>query len=615
MLSRFNDLRLAHRLAVAFGALGLALLVVTLVGVSGFGTVNDATGKVSDRDVPALDIAGSLDTQASVRLTTEHLYVYDGDAQNEKRIAAQLTARGRANAAAGKRIATLVRGTAVEAPVAKLLADRAELVAAITKAIRLSTAETARGADDRSGSRTVYTDQIMPLADRVLADSDAVRLAVRAMVGRHVDDAQSAGTSARRLMIIVALVFMAVAALIAVATTRAIVRPVRALQDRVRSLNANCLNDLTNALEAVTQGDLTQHVGIVTKPLDVRSKDELGELSATFNVMLARAQGSIGSYNTMRTQLADMIGELATSAGTVSSASEQLTSTSEETSKAVSEIATAIVDVATGAETQVQRIGVVQDAMGETVEIVGRNGRSAEEAAHVAEEARERTERGVEAVQSADAAMSAVQANSQETATAIAELAEKSQQIGQFVETITAISAQTNLLALNAAIEAARAGEQGRGFAVVAEEVRKLAEESNEAAETIAGLVEQIQRETSRAVEVVEDGVRRTEQGTEIVADARSAFEAIGAAVDDMGARITAIAAAGQEILASSERVSSDIGGVASVAESSSATAEQVSASTQQTSASAEQISASAQELSATAQTLEQLVQRFRVAA
>ena len=179
------------------------------------------------------------------------------------------------------------------------------------------------------------------------------------------------------------------------------------------------------------------------------------------------------------------------------------------------------------------------------------------------------------------------------------DLSSMSGEIGTIVQTITSIAGQTNLLALNAAIEAARAGDQGRGFAVVAEEVRKLAEESQDAAKRIAGLISRIQQGTATAVDAVADSGRQTDDGVVVVEQAKEAFRAITERVEEMATRIGYIVEASTQ--------------VAGVAESSSTSAEQMSAATQETSATTHEVATAAADLARTADELEQIVAGFKL--
>ena len=614
LLTRF---RLGARLAVGFGVLAAGLVVVILVGGSVIGAQQADSKDLAHHDVTVLGLVAGVgrDTAETGQLIAQHLYVSDGDEKTERALAARIQKLQQTDA---KNLATIARfdnNEAVKSALDTAVASRDEFGKAYEEALQRSLDETLRGADDRSGSRDLFTEKVVPLSVDLRNAMTGLEAAVEKQAADQSAAAIAHASSMKIVFYGIGLASLLLAVALAFLITRTITRPLAALVQRLRSLNDHCLEALNGGLLAVANGDLTKGAEPMTTPVDVIGNDEVADLGRTFNEMLGKAQGGLESYNAMRGQLAAMVGELSGSAGTVSSASQQLTATSEETSRAVTEIATAIGEVAQGAETQVRRVSEVRDAMTEAVDAVAASARSAAEATGVAGQARETAEQGVAAVEQASAAMTSVQANSRDAARAITELADKSHRIGEFIATITGIAEQTNLLALNAAIEAARAGEQGRGFAVVAEEVRKLAEESQEAAATISGLVQEIQSDTARTVRVVEDGVTRTEEGAETVAQARLAFEAIGGAVGDMTARIEQIAAAAQQISAATDKVSDDIGGVATVAESSSAIAEEVSASTEQTSASAQEISASAQELSSTAQTLEQLVGRFRLVA
>lgn len=459
------------------------------------------------------------------------------------------------------------------------------------------------------------SQRLDPAADTLNADLQQLYDAKVAEGNARAHEAKTTFHGARRLVLgLLALIFL-IGVPACVFTIRGIRLSVEAIVARLASLRRHDVAGLRDGLGHMAAGDLTFELTPVTPPIHRRTRDEIGDVAEAVGEIRDDTAASMEAYNASRAALATMIGQVSLTATAVSSASRQLANGSEETGRAVGEIARAVEEVAAGAERQVRAVTSARDTVAVMAAATSQSADGAQGTAAAAAEARGLAAAGADAVREATAAMGAVREASSSTTAAIGELGVKSDEISGIVETIAAIAAQTNLLALNAAIEAARAGEQGRGFAVVAEEVRKLAEESRAAAGSIATLIGAIQADTRHTIGVVEDGARRSAESAATVERAREAFEAIGAAVEQMALRTTDIAAAVHQAADGSSRVHADIGEVASVAEQTSASTEEVSASTQQTSAAVQQIAAAAQELSSRAEELEALVGRFTLSA
>jgi methyl-accepting chemotaxis protein len=329
------------------------------------------------------------------------------------------------------------------------------------------------------------------------------------------------------------------------------------------------------------------------------SKDEIGRLSTEFDVMVEN--------------LSRLVKHIKMASAHMVASSEELTAGAEQSSQAVSQVADAIADVAAGAAAQVKAIHAADNVVESMAASIQQIAANASGVATMAEQTANAAVAGGNAIATAISQMASVETVVGDSAQVVSELGERSKEIGQIVDTIASIAGQTNLLALNAAIEAARAGEQGRGFAVVAEEVRKLAEQSQEAAKQIAALIGKIQSDTDRAVAAMSTGNREVRLGTEVVNTAGKAFSQIQSLSSQVSVQVQGISGTIQQVAASSQEIVIAVKEIDVRSKDSAAQTETVSAATEEQSASMAEIATSSQTLAKIAEELQLSIQQFKV--
>ena len=203
-------------------------------------------------------------------------------------------------------------------------------------------------------------------------------------------------------------------------------------------------------------------------------------------------------------------------------------------------------------------------------------------------------EEGGKAVTNTVNQMNSIHESIMESNAMIKSLYERSKDISSILDVITGIADQTNLLALNAAIEAARAGEHGKGFAVVADEVRKLAEQSQQSAKEISEIVQGIQKDTESSVQLMTRVTGDVQAGVQVSNEAIEKFNQILQSTKEITPQMEDVSATAQQMSASVQEVTSIANELAVIAKGNATTSEEVAASSEEQLASMEEISASA---------------------
>jgi methyl-accepting chemotaxis protein len=369
--------------------------------------------------------------------------------------------------------------------------------------------------------------------------------------GVYIDDMQAEFIRQLRDASILGLGIALVMTLLVVLIARSIARP---------------LQEAVDAMATIASGESD-----LTRRLDTHGSDEVTQLGTHFNSFTGKLQGVVSQLQGAVHALGQSATDVGNNAGQAQQRSEQQSQQMEQVATAINEVTYAVQDVA----------------------------KNAEQASSEMHDAQLRAEQGQHSIHGSLQRIDQLSATIDEAVQVIRALAGQSTRIGSVLEVIRSIAEQTNLLALNAAIEAARAGEQGRGFAVVADEVRLLAQRTQQSTAEIQSMIEHLQGQSEAAVKAIDASSEASRQTVEQASEAGVSLDAISQALHNLTALNASIASATLQQSHVVEEINRNVTETADLS--------------QQTALAAQHSSDSGKALARLSTQLEQLLRQFRV--
>ena len=374
-------------------------------------------------------------------------------------------------------------------------------------------------------------------------------------------DLRAQATARSRILVSVIAVATLLAMMIVIRTGRAVGRPLRLL--------------VRHAVQ-LSHGDLQQRTE--------------GEMPGEFRTLADAMNHATIALSRIASGAAKTADEVAQSASDLASASKQISASADE-------VADAVEEVSHGAESQVAQLRQVNEAL-DGIRTRGDNlVGGAQEVHGLASAIEAEAEAKRIEIDRALKILFDVRTIVEQAAAQVRELNTSTSEINKFVVSVSRIAEQTNLLSLNAAIEAARAGEAGRGFAVVAGEVRKLADQTQAAADDVVKMTDGVTTRVLATSKAMEQGVTQVGEIERVSRELDSALSTILAAAERTRAAAATVTTAATENARAVDSAAANLGLVARTAESHATAAMQVSASTEEQSAACEQMSMASTQL------------------